>query len=623
MADSHFEIVDGVLKKYTGTDKEVIVPEGVVELGYHCFVDAHFMESITFPSTLKKVEYNIVATDYAGYKYALKRVNVDSLDTWMNIDFTDNKANLLDVSDEMELYIDGKLVTDLVISGKYKVVKSHSFFGYKKLNSVVFEDGVEVIEKGAFARSGITKAVLPESVKDLIGERRGGYFSSPFQNCENLKEINIPKGIKVLPNYFLDGTAIENIELPEGLEIIPVSCFNYCQSLKSINIPSSVHTVKEHAFNGCNSLEEIIFPDSVHFIGTMSFTNIKRIILPENWSYIGNKHWSLIEHSKLDKLEMNEYDNALYIGSRTNPYQVLVRAKNKDIESCIIHKDCQYILGCSSHSYGNMGFYECKNIKSLALPKHIKRIEFGTLSNCDSLESVDLPGSFGVLDPKVYDGSPKLKFKEFGVKDKVIHLEKSVEQDDEIIKEEIFISNTGINLVSSKTLGNGEVVTTRFKKMNKLSSERLIAIFSLLMKAKEMKEKDYLNNFDVYKVTFPINNIENVTKYIFFDEELIRTIYSLVRAFIGKYFLINAHYLDTLNFYRDVPTVSNSVPYHFNEDAIREEIEQEYHKYNFEELGELLEKARDSGDFLSYEKINLYMNKLKNNGEWDRNYGEE
>lgn len=610
MNDSIFEIVNGVLKKYIGEEKDVVIPEGVIAIDNNCFTDAHFMESITFPSTLKKIGYCVVATDYAGYEYALKRVNVDSLDTWMNIEFTDDKANLLGVNDDVELYINGQLITDLVIPNKYKVVKSNSFFGYKKLKSVIFEEGVEIIEKGAFVRSGITKVTLPNSIKDLVGEKYGGYFSSPFEYCESLKEINIPQNLKVLPDYFLYSSSIEEIILPDGLEVIPAGCFNGCTLLKSINIPDSVHTVKEHAFYNCDSLEEIIFPDSVHFIGVMSLKNIKKIILPEDWNYIGNKYWPLFDQIKFEHLEMNEYDNALYIGSRTNPYQVLLRAKNKDIDSCIIHQNCEYI--CGGGQYKNMGFYECKNIKSLIIPSKIKRIEFGALSKCDSLESVDLPISYGALDKKVYEGSSNLKFKEYGLKDKIIYLEKEIKQDDENIKEEFSLSKNGINLLATRTLSSGEIITSRFKKMNNLSSERLIAIISLVNKAEEMKEEDYINNLDVYKVTLPIN----VTKFIYFNDELIKVIYSLFRNFIGKYFLINSHYKDAL-------IVNGRFPYQFDTNAIRELIENEYQKYNLEQLGELLQKAKDNDDFLNYEKINLYINKLKNNGEWDKNYGEE
>ena len=612
MASSNFEIVNGVLVKYTGKDKEVIIPEGVIEIGDHCFTDAHFMESITFPSTLKKVGYSVVATDYAGYEYALKRVNVNSLDTWLNIEFKDDKGCLLNVSEEMELYIDGKLVTDLVIPGKYKTIKAYSFFGYKRLKSVTFEEGVEVIEKGAFARSGLSKVTLPNSVTDLVGKRFGGFFSSPFQYCSELKEINIPNTLKVLPNYFLNGASIESIELSGGLKEIPSGCFSGCKKLKNINIPSSVHIVNDHAFYGCDSIEELIFPNSVTQIGLMSFSNIKKIVLPEDWDYVGNKHWALFENTKLDALEMNEYDNAYYIGSNTNPYQVLVSAKNKDIESCLIHQDCKYICGCGSYSLGNMGFYKCNKIKSLIIPNGVKRIEPGALSNCDSLESVELPDSFGVLEPYVYDGSPKLKFKEFGVKDRIISFEKCLKQDDESIKEVFSISDKGIELTSIRTLSNEETITTRFKKNNTVKSERLIAILSLLINSKEMKEDDYLNNKDVYKVSFPINDKETVNRFILMEEPLIRVTYSLVKSFIGKYFLINKEYKDTLLMNRC-----------FDIDSLREEIEKDYQQYNLVELGELLKEAKQNGDYIKYEKINLYMNKLKNNGEWNQYYDEE
>lgn len=617
MSDSKFEIVDGVLKKYTGTEKEVIIPEGVVEIGDGCFTDAHFMEVITLPSTLRKINYSVVATDYAGYEYALKKVNVDSLDTWMNIEFKDNKANFLRATKEVELYINNQLVTDLVIPGKYKVVKANSFFGYKKLKSVTFEEGVEVIEKGSFVRSGIEKVKLPKSIKDLIGESYSGFFGSPFQYCEDLKEINIPNNLKVLPDNFLDGASIEKIELPEGLEVIPAGCFNACKHLKEINIPNSVHTVKEHAFYSCDALEELIFPDSVHLLGTMSLANIKKIILPEDWNYTGNKYWSLFEYTKMDKLEMNQYDNAFYIGSRTNPYQVLLKAVNKDIESCYIHEDCKYICGYGNASFGNSGFYECKKLKTLSIPEGIKRIEFNALGKCDSLENVDLPPSYGMLDPKVYDGSNNLKFKEYGVVDRIIYFEKEIKESYEIIKEQFGISRLGINLVSSKTSNSDDIITIRFKKNNKVSKERLIAILSSLNKAKEMKEEDYLSNSDVYKVTYPINknNNENITKYVLFDEDTIYLVYSLISSFVGKYFLINTHYKDVL--------VAKRFKQRFDIDEIRKQIEIEFERYDIEQLANLLIEAKNKGDYLDYEKINLYMNKLKNNGEWDRNYGEE
>ena len=328
----------------------------------------------------------------------------------MNINFIDQIGNLLGVSEEMELYIGGELVTDLVIPGKYKTVKDYSFFGYKKLRSVIFEEGVVAIGGGAFSESVITKAILPNSI------RRYGFLSSPFERCRSLKETNIPKGVWALPWDSLRDTAIESIELPEGLKVIPDGCFESCRRLKHVAIPNSVTRVGVAAFYDCVSLEELIFPDSVHFIGPMSLGSIKRIILPEDWNYIGDKRDSLFMGSELDKLKMNEYDNALYIGSRSNPYQVLIRAKSKDIENCHIHEDCLYICGFGSYSSEITGFYGCKNLKALALPKNLKRIEYEALSNCDCLESVELPPSFGSLDPRVYKGSPKLKLKGSGVK---------------------------------------------------------------------------------------------------------------------------------------------------------------------------------------------------------------
>ncbi len=54
-----------------------------------------------------------------------------------------------------------------------------------------------------------------------------------------------------------DGTAIETIELPAGLESIPMGAFSGCINLKEIKIPDTVTNLGSAVFRGCTALEKI------------------------------------------------------------------------------------------------------------------------------------------------------------------------------------------------------------------------------------------------------------------------------------------------------------------------------------------------------------------------------
>ena len=50
-----FTITNGVLTAYHGTDENVIIPEGVLEIGNRAFADCTSLKSVTFPSTLTSI----------------------------------------------------------------------------------------------------------------------------------------------------------------------------------------------------------------------------------------------------------------------------------------------------------------------------------------------------------------------------------------------------------------------------------------------------------------------------------------------------------------------------------------------------------------------------------------
>ena len=68
-----FEIVGGVLKKYKGAAVDVVVPDGVLEIGVHAFKEMHYIKSIKLPDGLR-----VIGREAFSCCRNLERINIPS-----------------------------------------------------------------------------------------------------------------------------------------------------------------------------------------------------------------------------------------------------------------------------------------------------------------------------------------------------------------------------------------------------------------------------------------------------------------------------------------------------------------------------------------------------------------
>ena len=78
--------------------------------------------------------------------------------------------------------------------------------------------------------------------------------------------------------------SMEELEIPEGIEIIGSYAFFACDELKTINFPKTLTIIKEYAFERCDSLKKIEISESVE-IGFRAFYDcekLEKLVLSEN-----------------------------------------------------------------------------------------------------------------------------------------------------------------------------------------------------------------------------------------------------------------------------------------------------------------------------------------------------
>jgi len=186
-------------------------------------------------------------------------------------------------------------------------------------------------------------------------------------------------------NVFCGCKALEEVILPE-VEIIDFPIFEDCWNLKTVEIPSSIKQLNKYFLLRCPNVEEINVPiesqvvydgryeDDFCFVGSG-----KRFVSDnEGWPY------------DLRNVGLFTFDGVLYDGSSLYRYPA-----GDEREEFVIPEGITEI--CENAFYGNC------NLKCVTIPKSLKYFDISPFSDCDDLETIIFKNkSFRVFSDKDY-----------------------------------------------------------------------------------------------------------------------------------------------------------------------------------------------------------------------------
>lgn len=394
------------------------------------------IESITLPKNISEIG------SYA-FSDCAKLANVyyeGTLVDWCNINFGSGSANPL--SHGANLYIGDELVTELVLPDTVTSIGDYAFYGCSSLTNVAISKNVTNIN------------------------------SSIFYGCNNLEQITVDSDNTVYTgneNCLIETAsktlirAGKNAVIPDDGSVTAIGIHAFCDMRTTITVPECISVLYRRAFN-FPLLKEINFNavscsydnDDYGFSYYSPFYNAGansdgiKVVIGKNVKVIPSylfqsndygesftlnllsikfEEGSSIETisydawGNCDNLQYNEYDNALYLGSDTNPYLALIKAKSTDITSCNINANTKII--CSSAfnycsglatitipdsvtSIGSSAFYCCRNLTNVTIPNSVISIGSRAFEDCSSFTVITIPNSVVNIGKDAFSGNNAL-----------------------------------------------------------------------------------------------------------------------------------------------------------------------------------------------------------------------
>ena len=390
--------------KYRNSIKNVIISDGITDIGKYVFYQLSNLTSINIPEDV------ITIGSYAFSKCAnLKNVNIPNSVTKID-SYAFNGCTSL---------------TEIIIPESVTQVGASVFYGCKNLTSIVLPEGLTSLGQQAFySCENLASVVIPASL--------GGLGKKVFSGCTNLTLITYTGTVEQWNNLskVQDGDQSWNYEVPatevvcsDGSVKLIAGLYetgsNYTVLLKSwdelladgtvsiengaaksqatyngnassdalagdLYFPNdgSVTEIKDNGFKQCQKLTGVYIPSKITSLGNAAFLGafaLEHIILPEGLVSIGEDAFASCAST-----EIIIPDSVTNLGSGA-------------FRGCA--KLEKAVVGAGITSIASQLFINCKALKDIVINyDNITSIGNGAFSGCESITSVGPVGSGATVE---------------------------------------------------------------------------------------------------------------------------------------------------------------------------------------------------------------------------------
>ena len=250
--------------------------------------------------------------------------------------------------------------------------------------------------------AGIT---IPDSVTSIGRDA--------FWGCTGLEKVNITNLTKwcnitfdswksnplyYAKNLYLNGTKVEDLVIPEGVESISAKAFSDA-NIKTIFIPKSLKSIGELAFYGINLESIMVDGDNQKYKSAgncLIETDTKTLLLGCNNSVIPND-------DSVNSIATYAFFRCYNLETITLPKSLLEIEDYAFYECTSIKKLTVYDNITTVHGYS---FFECEeNIEEIVIADGCKKVTSKMIYNNRNLKTITIPDSVTAIEDHAFDGS--------------------------------------------------------------------------------------------------------------------------------------------------------------------------------------------------------------------------
>ena len=334
--------------------EEIVVSDGVKTLN-RCFNSLPNLKKVHLADSVESmIDAVNGCNSFDGYY-------INDLTSFMNINITSYSDKNL-----YNLYLNDKLVENLIIPTTITEVKENSFNNCKSIKSIKLHDNIKKVGSSFNDTPNLKSIYVDDLVSWCNIDFREGLINGRdfYVNNDLIEELVVPEITEVKDNTF-NNANFKKITIPSTVKNIGDYSFANCKNLKTVDLKEGITNIGNGSFAQCVALEDIKLANSIVSIGDNAFSNnnFSSLTLPNSLKEIGN----------------NAFE-----GNKN-----LVSVKFKD----------------GIETIKNNAFSACTKLDNVVLPNTVKNLGNSTFYNCSSLKNIQLSSSLTTLPSRVLDGT--------------------------------------------------------------------------------------------------------------------------------------------------------------------------------------------------------------------------
>lgn len=162
-------------------------------------------------------------------------------------------------------------LADIDLPSSLKDIGSYAFTMCDRFISVTIPDSVTTIADYAFyACTGLKTLTIGPSVTSIGNNAFRALFelntliwnakrcsTTGSMDTYSVSSVEIGDDVELIPDYFLNGSKVTSVIVPNSVFTIGDSAFYSCSSLKSVTLGSGIANIGKSIFYGCNQMVEL------------------------------------------------------------------------------------------------------------------------------------------------------------------------------------------------------------------------------------------------------------------------------------------------------------------------------------------------------------------------------